>query len=103
MVSAWAIGYNTDRLVRTCLNCGKVLHVRANGSDGEVAVSFEAREKFIQSGSGQVFYVWQDDDSGQWVVGIFVGGPEPIQPLEVFGSKSEAEACLTNFNCMPMK
>ena len=66
-------------------------------------MSFEAREKFVQSGSGQVFYVWQDDDSGQWIVGMFVGGPEGIQPLAVFGSKSEAEAYLTNSNCMPME
>jgi hypothetical protein len=65
-------------------------------------MSFDAREKFVQKGSGQVFYVWQDDASGKWVVGMFAGGPEGIQPLGRFNSKEEAQAQLVECDPIPL-
>jgi hypothetical protein len=70
-------------------------------TEGE-SMPFESREKFVQRGSGQVFYVWQDDDSGRWVLGMFVGGPEGIQPIGRFDSKVDAEAHLVECDRMPI-
>jgi hypothetical protein len=72
----------------------------ALGPGSVVAMSFDTREKFVQRGSGQVFYVWQDDDSGKWFLGVFVGGPEGIQPIGRFDSKAAAEAHLVGCDRM---
>lgn len=66
-------------------------------------MSFADREKYVEGGSGQVFYVWLDDDSGKWAVGAFVGGPEGVRTIGRFDSRADAENHLTKSGCRPRK
>ena len=35
---------------------------------------FGDRVKYMEQGTGQVFYLWRDEDETDWVVGMFTGG-----------------------------
>jgi hypothetical protein len=34
---------------------------------------FEDRVKYMEQGTGQVFYLWQDEDENDWALGMFDG------------------------------
>ena len=36
--------------------------------------------KYLQGGTGQVFYLSRDGESGEWLIEMFVDGPDGVQP-----------------------
>jgi hypothetical protein len=60
-------------------------------------MAFEDRVKYVEQGSGQVFYLWRDDDETDWVVGMFSGGG--IEIIRRFEAESGAEDFLAELQC----
>jgi hypothetical protein len=63
---------------------------------------FEDRVKYTEQGTGQVFYLWQDEDEDDWAVGIFAGGPRGVEIIRRFESMSDAEQFLAGLQCRPV-
>lgn len=64
-------------------------------------MSFEARVKYLESATGQVYYLWQDEESGKWLVGAFAGGPEGVETVADFAEKDSAQTYLVSLGCNP--
>jgi hypothetical protein len=62
-------------------------------------MSWENRTKYMEDGTGQVFYLYQDDQSKSWIIAMFVGGPAGVQPVSHFESRKEAEEQLERMQC----
>ena len=62
---------------------------------------FEDRVKYMEQGTGQVFYLWRDEDETDWVVGMFTGGPSGVQTMRRSESQSSAEEFLAGLKCKP--
>ena len=60
------------------------------------------RVKYMQRGSGQVFYLSHDAKSGDWMIEMFVGGPDGIQPIGSWPSQAEAVEKLREMDCKEM-
>ena len=53
----------------------------------------------MEQGTGQVFYLWRDDDETDWVVGMSTGGPSGVEIMRRFESQSSAEEFLAGLQC----
>lgn len=60
---------------------------------------FEDRVKYTEQGTGQVFYLWQDEDENDWALGMFDGAQGGVEIIRRFDSKSNAEEFLTALQC----
>jgi hypothetical protein len=60
---------------------------------------FEDRVKYMEQGTGQVFYLWRDEDETDWVVGMFRGWPSGVQIIRRFESNTGAEEFLAGLQC----
>lgn len=60
---------------------------------------FEDRVKYMEQGTGQVFYLWQDEDENDWALGTFDGAQGGVEIIRRFDSKSNAEEFLTGLQC----
>ena len=54
----------------------------------------DERVKYVQGGSGQVAFLLSDPLSGDWVIELFSGGPDPTQKIGQFATRDEAESSL---------
>ena len=61
------------------------------------------RAKYMQAGSGQVFYLANDPQTGSWTVEAFAGGPNPLQRVGSWKSRDEAVEWLRRQDCHPFK
>jgi hypothetical protein len=71
-----------------------------NAKNGD-SMAFEDRVKYMERGSGQVFYHWRNEDSNDWAVGIFASGRAGVQTVRRFESESSAEEFLAELQCTP--
>lgn len=62
-------------------------------------MSWEQRTKYIQRGSGQAFYLYQEDPSRKWIIAMFIGGPDGVLPAGNYSTREEAEQALTKMSC----
>jgi hypothetical protein len=63
---------------------------------------FEDRVKYMEQGTGQVFYLWQDEDENDWALGMFDGAQGGVEIIRRFDSKSNAEEFLAELRCGPV-
>ena len=61
------------------------------------------RVKYMQAGSGQVFYLANDSRNGSWTVEAFAGGSNPLQRVGSWKSRDEAVEWLRRQDCHPFK
>ena len=59
-------------------------------------------EKFMEGGTGQVFYVTPDADARVWQVEMFVGGSVYRQPIAAFDTRDKAVEFLSDRGCIPI-
>jgi hypothetical protein len=64
-------------------------------------MSFENREKYVERGTGQVFYLWHDDETHRWTLAMFTGGPSGVELVRDFATKTEAVHALTQAGFSP--
>jgi hypothetical protein len=62
---------------------------------------FEDRVKYMEQGTGQVFYLWQDEDENDWALGMFDGAQGGVEIIRRFDFKSNAEEFLAGLRCKP--
>ena len=53
------------------------------------------RKKYVESGTGQVGFLFHDERKGTWVFALFVGGPDPYVPAGEWTTESEAETAIS--------
>jgi len=63
---------------------------------------FEDRLKYMEQGTGQVFYLWQDEDEKDWALGMFAGATGGVDIIRRFDSRSNAEEFLAELHCKPV-
>jgi hypothetical protein len=63
---------------------------------------FEDRVKYMEQGTGQVFYLWQDEDENDWALGMFDGAQGGVEIIRRFDSKSNAEEFLAELRRGPV-
>ena len=54
-------------------------------------MSTSGRATYIQPATGQVFYLVEDRESGQWRIELFVGGPRGVECIGTWPTRDEAE------------
>ena len=65
----------------------------------EQSMSPDERTKYMEAGSGQVFYLTHDSQTGNWTVEAFAGGPNPLQRVGSWKSREEAVEWLRRHDC----
>jgi hypothetical protein len=68
----------------------------------ENVMSWEQRIKYVQGGTGQVFYLYQDEQSNAWVIAMFLGGPQGVQVVGTWPTREAAEQQLAHMQCKSM-
>ena len=63
-------------------------------------MSQKERDKYVQIGTGQVFYLYRDEEADRWVVDMFAGGPEGTRRVSDYRTREEAEAYMRSSSCV---
>jgi hypothetical protein len=63
---------------------------------------FEDRVKYMERGTGQVFYLWQDESENDWALGMFAGERGGVETIRRFESRSAADGFLSDMHCKPV-
>lgn len=58
-------------------------------------------ERYMQSGTGQVFHLTTDPKTGNSSVAAFAGGPKPLRRMGRWNSREEALEWLKQQECSP--
>jgi hypothetical protein len=65
-------------------------------------MGWDQREEYAEAGTGQVFYLYQDD-SGQWVNAMFSGGPAGARAIGSWPTRDQAVAEFGSMSCPPVQ
>jgi len=65
-------------------------------------MDWEKRIKYMQGGTGQVFYLFFDEESKVWVITIWTP-PDPPAAIGCWATREEAEECMTRMDCKEIK
>ena len=82
----WSI---SDRRLRPKSGCPKQV-TRGVGKPESIVVLRAARQKYLQRGTDQVFYLTGNSTSGNWIVEGPADDPEPFRLLGTWKSRIEA-------------